>query len=67
MIFGSWTFDENEVQIDYLGPSQNVELNDYSFSGIWDIMRAPGRLIQRRSKIDYMITIRRYGNIKTRL
>jgi hypothetical protein len=58
MIFGSWTYDDQEVEIDYLERA-SVDLSDYSFSGIWDIMKAPGSLIHRRSKIEYQITIRR--------
>ncbi len=34
-------------------------LNDYSPSGIWDIMEVPGELIQSKSKIAYQIRIRR--------
>uniref|UniRef100_A0A1I7W8U7 Uncharacterized protein n=1 Tax=Heterorhabditis bacteriophora TaxID=37862 RepID=A0A1I7W8U7_HETBA len=36
-----------------------VELNDYSFSGIWDVIEVPGLLIENRSKISYQIRIRR--------
>ena len=60
MIFGSWTFNEDEVQINYLDGKSQVELNDYSYSGIWDIIQAPGDLIKKRSKIAYRITIRRW-------
>ncbi|WKX89090.1 hypothetical protein Q1695_008608 [Nippostrongylus brasiliensis] len=48
LTFGSWTFKKDEV-----------ELNDYSFSGIWDVMEVPGLLIEDRSKISYQIRIRR--------
>ncbi|KAK0407735.1 hypothetical protein QR680_003556 [Steinernema hermaphroditum] len=59
MIFGSWTFNENEVTIKYLMGKRQVELNDYSPSGIWDVMEVPGELIQKKSKIAYQIRIRR--------
>lgn len=36
-----------------------VELNDYSPSGIWDVMDVPGVLIEDRSRIVYQIKIRR--------
>lgn len=59
MIFGSWTFNKDEVTINYLTGKRQVELNDYSPSGIWDVMDVPGELIQSKSKIAYQIRIRR--------
>uniref|UniRef100_A0A7I5E6A2 Neurotransmitter-gated ion-channel ligand binding domain protein n=1 Tax=Haemonchus contortus TaxID=6289 RepID=A0A7I5E6A2_HAECO len=59
LTFGSWTFKKEEVQISYLMGKKQVELNDYSFSGIWDVMEVPGLLIEDRSKISYQIRIRR--------
>lgn len=59
LTFGSWTFKKEEVQISYLMGRKQVELNDYSFSGIWDVMEVPGLLIEDRSKISYQIRIRR--------
>jgi hypothetical protein len=66
MIFGSWTFSKDEVTIAYLDSKRHVELNDYSFSGIWDIMEVPGELIHSKSKISYQIKIRRYGTLTIR-
>ena len=60
MIFGSWTFNKDEVVISHLDNKRQVELNDYSESGIWDIMEGPGQLIQQKSKIAYKIRIRRF-------
>ncbi len=34
-------------------------MNDYSFSGIWDITGVPGELIEQKSRIKFDITIRR--------
>uniref|UniRef100_A0A914GU36 Uncharacterized protein n=1 Tax=Globodera rostochiensis TaxID=31243 RepID=A0A914GU36_GLORO len=59
MIFGSWTFNKDEVVISYLNNKRQAELNDYSESGIWDIMEVPGQLIHQKSKIAYQIRIRR--------
>ncbi|KAI6234385.1 hypothetical protein M3Y99_00788800 [Aphelenchoides fujianensis] len=59
MIFGSWTFSPQEVVINYLSGKRQVELNDYSESGIWDLIEAPGQLIQKKSKIAYRIRMRR--------
>lgn len=39
---------------------RQVELTDYSHSGIWDIMEVPGELREQKSKIEYKIRIRRY-------
>ena len=59
LVFGSWTYGPDEVTIRYLMGKRQVELNDYSPSGVWDIMEVPGELIQKKSKIAYQIKIRR--------
>lgn len=59
MIFGSWTYNRNEVQLDYLHGKDRVELNDYSYSGIWDVTEVPAVLIKRNSIIKFSIHIRR--------
>ena len=59
MLFGSWTFNKDEVVLNYFRNRRYVELNDYSTSGIWDIMDVPGQLTENRSRIQYDIKIRR--------
>jgi len=59
MIFGSWTYNQHEVQLNYLDGKDQVELNDYSHSGIWDIMNVPGQLHKGSSEIRFHIHIRR--------
>ncbi|CAJ0949166.1 unnamed protein product, partial [Mesorhabditis belari] len=59
MVFGSWTFGKDEVQIDYLMGKKQVDLNDYSKSGIWDLIDVPGFLQNERSRIAFQIKIRR--------
>uniref|UniRef100_A0A1I7SXC4 Neur_chan_LBD domain-containing protein n=1 Tax=Caenorhabditis tropicalis TaxID=1561998 RepID=A0A1I7SXC4_9PELO len=59
LTFGSWTFRKDELQLSYLSGKRHVELNDYLPSGVWDLMDAPGLLIDERSKISYQIKIRR--------
>ncbi|KAE9552233.1 hypothetical protein FO519_004542 [Halicephalobus sp. NKZ332] len=59
LVFGSWTYGPDEVTIRYLMGKRQVELNDYSLSGVWDVMEVPGELIQKKSKIAYQIKIRR--------
>jgi nicotinic acetylcholine receptor len=60
---GSWTYNknnENEVTLKWYNGKPIVELNDYSYSGIWDIMDAPGQLKQNNSVVEFSIVIRRY-------
>lgn len=59
MIFGSWTYSKDEVQLSYLDGKEQVELNDYSFSGIWDIMDVPGELTPGNYRMEFFIHIRR--------
>lgn len=59
LVYGSWTYNAKEVQLDWYNGKDQVELNDYSFSGIWDIMEVPGTLDMDRKRITFMIRIRR--------
>uniref|UniRef100_A0A9J2P975 Uncharacterized protein n=1 Tax=Ascaris lumbricoides TaxID=6252 RepID=A0A9J2P975_ASCLU len=59
LIFGSWTYGPNEVQLSWYNNKEYVELNDYSYSGIWDVMDVPGQLAQNASKVVFNIVIRR--------
>uniref|UniRef100_A0AC35TZI8 Neur_chan_LBD domain-containing protein n=1 Tax=Rhabditophanes sp. KR3021 TaxID=114890 RepID=A0AC35TZI8_9BILA len=59
LIFGSWTYNEREVILKHKDGVRMVDLSDYSYSGIWDIVSADGELIQKKSKISYQIKIRR--------
>ncbi|KHN70740.1 Acetylcholine receptor subunit beta-type acr-2 [Toxocara canis] len=59
LIFGSWTYDSSEVQLSWYNNKEYVELNDYSYSGIWDVMDVPGQLAQNASKVVFHIVIRR--------
>ncbi|CAD6185328.1 unnamed protein product [Caenorhabditis auriculariae] len=49
----------SNVVVEHTGEMLWVELNDYSPSGVWDVMAVPGLLIDERSKISYQIHIRR--------
>jgi nicotinic acetylcholine receptor, invertebrate len=57
--FGSWTYGPDEVQLRWYGNKRAVELEDYSPSGIWDIMDVPGRMAPDRSRMEFHIVIRR--------
>uniref|UniRef100_A0A915AAY4 Uncharacterized protein n=2 Tax=Parascaris univalens TaxID=6257 RepID=A0A915AAY4_PARUN len=59
LIFGSWTYGPNEVQLSWYNNKKYVELNDYSYSGIWDVMDVPGQLAHNASKVVFNIVIRR--------
>lgn len=43
MKFGSWTFNDDQVVLDWYEGSRNVDLTDYVNSGTWDIMDCPGK------------------------
>lgn len=62
--FFIFSFFSNElpmqVTIKHADGKRQVELNDYSPSGIWDIIDVPSELIHSKSKIAYHIRIRRY-------
>ncbi|MFH4973770.1 hypothetical protein AB6A40_000479 [Gnathostoma spinigerum] len=59
LIFGSWTYDSSEVQLSWYNNKQFVELNDYSASGIWDVIDVPGQIVHNASRIEFDIVIRR--------
>ncbi|CAD5206203.1 unnamed protein product [Bursaphelenchus okinawaensis] len=59
LIFGSWTYNSDEVKLKWYMNKKAVELEDYSYSGIWDVMQAPGVLVQDKSKMQFQIVIRR--------
>lgn len=59
MIFGSWTYGSDEVKLRWYNNKQWVELEDYSYSGIWDVMDVPGQLVDKQSRIQFQIVIRR--------
>lgn len=66
MKFGSWTFNSEQVVLDWYEGQMKVDLEDYSPSDSWDILACPGQLssqIKDRdhniSMITYTLTIRR--------
>ena len=44
MKFGSWTFNGDQVTLDYYENNKNVDLTDYVNSGTWDIIKCPANL-----------------------
>uniref|UniRef100_A0A915NSH2 Uncharacterized protein n=4 Tax=Meloidogyne TaxID=189290 RepID=A0A915NSH2_9BILA len=59
LLFGSWTYSSKEVQLRWYGNKRFVDLEDYSPSGIWDIMDVPGRMSLDKSRVEFRIVIRR--------
>ncbi|WKX89088.1 hypothetical protein Q1695_008607 [Nippostrongylus brasiliensis] len=63
LVFGSWTYNLDEVVLNWYNNIQAVQLTDYSYSGIWDVIDVPGYLINKRdtkeSKIVFHVVIRR--------
>ena len=40
--FGSWTFNGDQVSLDFYNKKNHVDLSDYWKSGTWDIIEVPG-------------------------
>ena len=67
MKFGSWTFNAEQVDIEFEEGFQYVDLSDYVISGTWDVIDCPGyhrKIIgvngePNRTRIDFKIVLRR--------
>ncbi|GMR54916.1 hypothetical protein PMAYCL1PPCAC_25111, partial [Pristionchus mayeri] len=63
MIFGSWTYNSDEVRLSWYNDIKAVQLTDYQYSGIWDVIDVPGHLVHpaqtKESKIVFNVVIRR--------
>ncbi|CAD6185327.1 unnamed protein product [Caenorhabditis auriculariae] len=63
LVFGSWTYNSEEVRLHWYNNIQAVQLTDYSYSGIWDVIDVPGHLVNRaetkESKMVFNVVIRR--------
>ncbi|CAJ0594705.1 unnamed protein product [Cylicocyclus nassatus] len=58
LVFGSWTYNENEIKLEFV-EGEWVDLSEYSPSSIWDVMDAPASLVNKRSRIEFQVRIRR--------
>ncbi|KAL3078798.1 hypothetical protein niasHS_014580 [Heterodera schachtii] len=60
LVFGSWTYNENEIKMEF-EQADSMDLSEYakSVSSIWDVIDAPASLVNRRSRIEYQLRIRR--------
>lgn len=75
LVFGSWTYNSDEVckhlylfktiqvVLNWYNNIQAVQLTEYSYSGIWDVIDVPGYLVNKldtkESKIVFNLVIRR--------
>lgn len=63
MKFGSWTFSSSEVQMAFQYNQGMCDLSNYVFSGTWDLMGCPARIVRdsnkKYSEITYRIILRR--------
>ncbi|GMT27311.1 hypothetical protein PFISCL1PPCAC_18608 [Pristionchus fissidentatus] len=58
LIFGSWTKNESEITLEF-AQAEWVDLSEYAPSSIWDVMDAPASLVNKRSRIEFQVRIRR--------
>uniref|UniRef100_A0A8R1DHC1 Uncharacterized protein n=1 Tax=Caenorhabditis japonica TaxID=281687 RepID=A0A8R1DHC1_CAEJA len=63
LVFGSWTYNSEEVRLHWYNNIQAVQLHDYSYSGIWDVIDVPGQLVlkpdTKENKMVFNVVIRR--------
>lgn len=67
MKFGSWTFNGEQVSLDWYEGKERVDLTDYVNSGTWDILDCPGEKTEDtdtddkhlKSEIKFTLFIRR--------
>ena len=52
MKFGSWTFNGDQVALDWYEGQDRVDLSDYVNSGTWDIIACPGRYDYRFDPVE---------------
>ncbi|VDO76841.1 unnamed protein product [Heligmosomoides polygyrus] len=58
LVFGSWTYNENEIKLEF-EQAEWVDLSEYAPSSIWDLIDAPASLVNKRSRIEFQVRIRR--------
>lgn len=67
MKFGSWTFNGDQVELDWYEGQDKVDLSDYVNSGTWDIIKCPGEYLytwdgteeHHTAQIKFTLTMRR--------
>ncbi|MCP9260921.1 Acetylcholine receptor subunit beta-type unc-29 [Dirofilaria immitis] len=51
-------YNENEIKLEF-EQAEWVDLSEYAPSSIWDVMDAPAALVNKRSRIEFQVRIRR--------
>ncbi|VDM84437.1 unnamed protein product [Strongylus vulgaris] len=51
-------YNENEIKLEF-DQAEWVDLSEYAPSSIWDVMDAPASLVNKRSRIEFQVRIRR--------
>ena len=57
LTFGSWTYNREELKLDFLYADM-VDFSDYASSSIWDLIDGPAILTEDRSRVEFQIRIR---------
>ncbi|RCN50789.1 Neurotransmitter-gated ion-channel ligand binding domain protein [Ancylostoma caninum] len=53
LVFGSWTYNSDEVVLNWYNNIQAVQLTDYSYSGIWDVIATPHFHVDILGKMEF--------------
>ncbi|VDM55265.1 unnamed protein product [Angiostrongylus costaricensis] len=51
-------YNENEIKLEF-EQAEWVDLSEYAPSSIWDVIDAPASLVNKRSRIEFQVRIRR--------
>ncbi|PAV86546.1 hypothetical protein WR25_24267 isoform B [Diploscapter pachys] len=58
LVFGSWTYNADEIKLDFV-QTQMIDTSEYLSSSIWDLIDVPASLVNHRSRAVFRIKIRR--------
>lgn len=51
-------YNENEIKLEFV-QAELVDVSEYSASSIWDVIDVPASLVNKRSRIEFQVRIRR--------
>ncbi|PAV86499.1 hypothetical protein WR25_16914 isoform A [Diploscapter pachys] len=58
LVFGSWTYNADEIKLDFV-QTQMIDTSEYLSSSIWDLIDVPASLVNHRSRAVFHVKIRR--------
>ncbi|KAI6231361.1 hypothetical protein M3Y95_00373400 [Aphelenchoides besseyi] len=58
LVFGSWTYNQDEIHMDFI-QAEMIDLSVFQTSSIWDLIDAPASLVNKRSRMEFQVRIRR--------